>query len=310
MRYVEADGLRVSRIGLGTWQFGSREWGYGETYASEVAPALLRRAVELGILLIDTAEAYGPARSERIIGETLAALPTEERARLVVATKFLPIAPAESILAWQAAGSRRRLGVDTIDLYYAHWPNPLVSVRRVMQAVRPLLTAGLVRRVGVSNYSVEQWQAAERALRGPVVADQVRFSLVSPGPAREHVPYAAASGRLTVAYSPLGQGLLAGVVPGTIRGLRARNPMFRPGAQQRIGPLVTAVNEIAAAHGATRAQVALAWVLHHPNTVAIPGARTVEQLEENAAAADLVLSDAEFARLSAEAESLAASGRR
>jgi aryl-alcohol dehydrogenase-like predicted oxidoreductase len=305
MRYVEAAGLRVSRIGLGTWQFGSREWGYGETYASQVAPVLVRRAIELGITLIDTAEAYGPARSERIIGATLADVPAEERARLIIATKFLPIAPAEPILAWQAAGSRRRLGVDTLDLYYAHWPNPLVSVRRVMQAVRPLVTAGLVRRVGVSNYSVDQWRTAERALRFPVVADQVRFSLLSPGPAHYLVPYAVAADRIIVAYSPLGQGLLAGVVAaGTVRGLRARNPLFRPRGQQRLTPLVDAVREIAAAHDATAAQIALAWVLHHPNTVAIPGARTIEQLEENAAAADLVLSDAELARLSVATEAL------
>jgi len=305
MRYVEAAGLRVSRIGLGTWQFGSREWGYGETYASQVAPVLVRRAIELGITLIDTAEAYGPARSERIIGTTLAEIPVDARARLTIATKFLPIAPAEPILAWQAAGSRRRLGVDTLDLYYAHWPNPLVSVRRVMQAVRPLVDTGVVRRVGVSNYSVGQWRTAERALRSPVVANQVRFSLLSPGPARDLVPYAATADRLVVAYSPLGQGLLSGVAAaGTVRGLRARNPLFRPRGQQRLTPLVDAVREIAAAHDATAAQIALAWVLHHPNTVAIPGARTIEQLEENAAAADLVLSDAEFARLSAAAEAL------
>jgi aryl-alcohol dehydrogenase-like predicted oxidoreductase len=305
MRYVEAGGPLVSRIGLGTWQFGSREWGYGESYASQVAPALLRRAIELGITLIDTAEAYGPARSERIIGATLAEIPAEERARLVIATKFLPIAPAEPILAWQAAGSRRRLGVDTLDLYYAHWPNPLVSVRRVMQAVRPLVDAGVVRRVGVSNYSVDQWRTAERALRSPVVANQVRFSLLSPGPARDLVPYAVTADRLVVAYSPLGQGLLSGLAgAGTVRGLRARNGLFGPRGQQRLAPLVDGLREIAAAHDATAAQVALAWVLHHPNTVAIPGARTLEQLEENAAAADLLLSDAEFAHLSVAAEAL------
>jgi aryl-alcohol dehydrogenase-like predicted oxidoreductase len=305
MRYVQADGLVVSGIGLGAWQFGSREWGYGETYATVVAPALVRRAAELGITLIDTAELYGPGRSERIIGSTLAAMPAAERARLVIATKFMPIAPAEPILAWQAAGSRRRLGVEQLDLYYAHWPNPFVSVRRVMQAVRPLVAAGLVRRVGVSNYSVDQWRTAERTLRAPVVANQVRFSLLSPGPARDQVPYAAAAGRLVVAYSPLGQGLLSGAAAaGPVRGMRARNVLFRARGQLRIAPLVDAVREIAAAHDATSAQVALAWVLHHPNTVAIPGARTVEQLEENAAAADLVLSDAEFARLSLEAEAL------
>ncbi len=310
MRYVEAGGLIVSRVGLGAWQFGSREWGYGTTYASLVAPALLRRALDLGITLIDTAEVYGPGRSERIIGATLAPLPAEERVRLVVATKFMPIAPVEPILAWQAAGSRHRLGVDALDLYYAHWPNPFVSERRVMQAVRPLVAAGLVRRVGVSNYSLDQWRAAERALRAPVVANQVRFSLVSPGPARDLVPYAVAQDRLVVAYSPLAQGALAGAAAaGTVRGLRARDPLFRPSGQRWMARLVDAVNEIGAARHATGAQVALAWVLHHPNTVAIPGARTVEQLEQNAAAANLVLSDAEFAHLTVEAEALAASAR-
>jgi len=146
---------------LGTWQFGSREWGYGESYAAQVAPALVRRAIELGINLIDTAEAYGPARSERIHrrhagrdpgGRTRAARNRDE----VPAHRSGGADPA-----WQAARSRRRLGVDTIDLYYAHWPNPLVSVRRVMQAVRPLVDAGVVQRVGVSNYSVDQWRAAE-----------------------------------------------------------------------------------------------------------------------------------------------------
>lgn len=305
MQSIHAAGLRVSRIGLGTWQFGSREWGYGEAYAAEVAPALLRRAVELGITMVDTAEAYGPGRSEQIIGETLKTMSAAERAHLIVATKFLPIAPAEPIVAWQAAGSRRRLGVDALELYYAHWPNPLVSPRRVMQALRPLLASGVVRRVAVSNYSLDQWRVAERALRAPVVANQVRFSLLSPGPAQDLVPYAAQADRLVVAYSPLGQGLLSGTVAvAAVRGVRTLNPLFRSSGRGRLGPLVDALREIAAVHAATSAQVALAWVLHHPNTVVIPGARTLDQLEENAAAAELVLSDAEFARLSAEAETL------
>ena len=137
MRYVDVCGLRLSKVGLGTWQFGSQEWGYGEAYARDVAPALIRRAVELGITMIDTAEIYGPAHSERIIGEVLPQLPDEARTELTVATKFMPVAPLEQFVAWQAAGSRRRLGVDALDLYYAHWPNPFVSPRRVMQSVRP-----------------------------------------------------------------------------------------------------------------------------------------------------------------------------
>jgi aryl-alcohol dehydrogenase-like predicted oxidoreductase len=304
MRYVETDGLRTSVIGLGTWQFGSREWGYGEAYAAETAPALVRRALELGITMLDTAEAYGPGRSERIIAGALAAIPPVDRAGVTVATKFLPIVPAEPVLARQVAGSLRRLGVDTLDLYYAHWPNPLVSVRRTMQALRPLVGEGVVRRVGVSNYRLGQWQEAERALRVPVIANQVKFSLVSAGPARDLVPYAAAMDRIVVAYSPLGQGLLTNGLAESAprpRGVRRASPLLRPGARRRFAPLSAVLHEIAAAHGATPAQVALAWVIRHPNTIAIPGARTIEQLEENAAAADLALADDEFARLSAAA---------
>jgi aryl-alcohol dehydrogenase-like predicted oxidoreductase len=154
MRYMEIEGMRLSRIGLGTWQFGSREWGYGDGYATDVAPALIRRAAELGITMLDTAEMYGPGRSERIIGETLPSLTDEERAGLIIATKFTPIAPAEPIVRWQVAGSRRRLDMDVIDLLYVHWKNPFVSARRVMQAMRPLVDEGLVVRAGVSNFAL------------------------------------------------------------------------------------------------------------------------------------------------------------
>ncbi len=308
MRYVTAAGLRTSVIGLGTWQFGTREWGYGDTYARETAPALVRRALELGITMLDTAEGYGPGRSERIVGEALAAIPADGHDGLTVATKLMPIAPAEPVVAWQAAGSRHRLGVDALDLYYVHWPNPAVSPRRIGQALRPLLREGVVRRVGVSNHSVDQWQAVERGLRAPVVANQVRFSLVSPEPADDLVPYALAHDRLIVAYSPLGQGLLtgAGEDGSSVTGFRSRSPAFREVSRRRAEPLVHVVREIAGTHDATPAQVALAWVISHPNTIAIPGARTVEQLEQNAAAADLELAPHEIERLTAESEAYAA----
>lgn len=298
MRYIDVDGLRVSRIGLGTWQFGSREWGYGEAYATETAPALLRRAIELGITMIDTAEAYGPGRSEAIIGDELGGLTDGQRAGLTIATKLLPIAPAERVVAWECAGSRRRLRMDALDLYYIHQVNPFVSPRRVGQAVRPLLKAGQVRRFGVSNHSIEQWQAFERGLGAKAAANQVRFSLVSPGPADELVPYAVEHDRLIVAYSPIGQGVLAGRSPSSLprmRRVRLRGAASDPATA--VANLQQALAEIAIASGATPAQVALAWVVSHPNTIAIPGARTVQQLEQNAAAADLVLADDQLARL-------------
>ena len=161
-----------------------------------------------------------------------------------------------------------------------------------------------MRRVAVSNHSVAQWQEAERALRAPVIANQVRFSLASPAPAQDLVPYAAEHDRLVVAYSPLAQGLMnVDRAWSEVRGFRrrARSAWRADGFE----PLAAAVREVAAAHDAAPTQVALAWVLAHPNTIAIPGARTIEQLESNAAAADLVLSEDEVARLSAEAEAFA-----
>ena len=224
----------------------------------------------------------------------------------------MPVVPAEPVVARQAAGSLRRLGVDSLDLYYAHWPNPFVSARRTMQALRPLLAEGVVRRVGVSNYGLGRWQEAERALQAPVIANQVRFSLVSTGPMLDLVPYAAAMDRIVVAYSPLGQGLLQMGSPSRPRvrvACAGRAPSSAPGTRRRLIPLAVVLHEIAYAHGATPAQIALAWVIRHPNTIAIPGARTIEQLEENAAAADLALTDDEFARLSDAAAAFAEGSR-
>src|SRR3954454_16746887 len=108
MRFLEVPGLgRLSRVGLGTWQFGSREWGYGEDYASGMAGDIVRRARELGVTLFDTAEVYGFGRSERILGEALG----EERADVVVATKIFPIAPVPPVVRSRLAGSARRRGV-------------------------------------------------------------------------------------------------------------------------------------------------------------------------------------------------------
>jgi aryl-alcohol dehydrogenase-like predicted oxidoreductase len=258
--------------------------------------------------MLDTAEGYGPARSERIIGETLESLPPGLRSPLIVATKFTPIAPLEPIVAWQVDGSRRRLRTDAIDLLYVHWKNPFVSARRVMQSVRPLVDGGIVRHAGVSNFTLAQWQEAERALRRHVVANQVQFSLAATGPADDLIPWAAANGRVVVAYSPLGQGVLAGrsSMPGGGGFTRPQGRMAsrRPGIEE----LREAIDEVATAHGATPAQVSLAWVLAHPNTIAIPGARTVEQLEQNAAAADLELDEGEVRRLTTAASLLGGRG--
>ncbi len=293
MKYVEVAGTRMSAIGLGTWQFGSSEWGYGSHYASNEADAIVRRALELGVNLIDTAEVYGLGRSERIVGEAIRG----KRDDVFVATKLFPIG-LPFMTGWRARASARRLGVDRIDLYQLHWTSPLFPPSSTMPRFKRLVDTGLVRHVGVSNHTLRAWQLAEQAYGGPVLTNQVLFSLAHREPERELVPWAQKNGRVVIAYSPLGQGLLSGkyeaAAPTNFRRMRKN---FRPDARARFKPLISALREIGAAHRATPAQIALAWLIAKPNVVAIPGASSVAQLEENAAAADIELDGAETSRL-------------
>ena len=295
MKYVEAAGARLSVVGLGTWQFGSGEWGYGAAYASSTAPAIVERSLDLGVNLIDTAEIYGFGRSERIVGRAVAG----RRADAFLATKLLPVAPFGPVVPWRARGSLRRLGVESVDLYQLHSPNPLVPIRATMAAMAGLRRDGLVRHVGVSNFSLDRWMAAERALLGPVVTNQVRYSLIDRRPERDLLPWAQEHGRIVMAYSPLAQGLLSGRYDGDHppRGMRARSVAFRPENLRRAAPLLGVLRDVAAGHGVTSAQVALAWLVRRPNVVVIPGASSVEQAESNARAAEIELTDDEDAAL-------------
>jgi aryl-alcohol dehydrogenase-like predicted oxidoreductase len=298
MRYLDIEtSPRISKIGLGTWQFGAREWGYGEAYARQVARDIVRRAVDLGVTLFDTAEIYGFGRSERILGEALG----ERRAAVFLATKLFPVLPLAPVVEQRAVASAGRLSTRLLDLYQVHWPNPAVSDGTIMRGMRALQRVGLVGEVGVSNYPLARWQAAEKALGGRVLSNQVRYSLADRAPEKDLLPFAARAGRVVIAYSPLAQGLLSGRYDRANRPanrIRAGNPLFLPGNLDRAGELIGVLREVADAHAATAAQVALAWVIRHPAVAAIPGASTVEQLESNVAAADIELSDDEYAALS------------
>jgi len=297
MRYVEAGGVRLSAVGLGTWQFGSGEWGYGSTYATETAPSLVRRSLDLGVNVFDTAEAYAFGRSEEILGRALG----DRRAEAFVATKLFPLAPVDPVVRSRARGSLRRLGIDAIDLYQVHWKNPLVPIRPTMTAFKSLLADGVIRHAGVSNFSRSEWEEAQVALGGPVLSNQVKFSLIDRGPEQDILPWAQANDRIVIAYSPLSQGLLSGRYdPDHLpSGLRAGTSWFLPDNVRRLAPVIDTLRQVAAAHDATCAQVALAWLIRRPNVVVIPGASSVSQAEANAAAADLELTDQEDAALTA-----------
>jgi aryl-alcohol dehydrogenase-like predicted oxidoreductase len=205
--------------------------------------------------------------------------------------------------------SARRLGVGRIDLYQVHQPNPLVPIEKTMRGMRDLQEEGVISEVGVSNFDLGGWKAAERALGSRVISNQVQYSLVSRGPERELIPWAEANGRMVIAYSPLAQGVLTGKYH---RGSETRdgflgtiNPLFLPENLERARPLIDKLREVAdghAAEGATPAQVALAWTIRSHAVVAIPGASSVAQLESNVAAAHLKLADDEVAVLSAAAD--------
>lgn len=301
MRYLQLDGVpAISRIGLGTWQFGSREWGYGDDYADTTASDILHRALDLGINLIDTAEMYGFGKSEEILGRALG----DRRDEAFLATKLFPVLPVRPVVEQRGLASARRLGVHHLDLYQVHQPHPIRDTI-IMRGMASLQQVGLVGEVGVSNYSLARWKAAEAALGSRVLSNQVSFSMVDRGPERELIPWAEEHGRVVIAYSPLGQGLLSGKYDAQnlpSGAVRRANPLFLPESLERAGELLATLREVADAHSATPAQVALAWTIRHPNVVAIPGASSVEQVESNAAAAEIELTDDQVAALSGAAQ--------
>jgi aryl-alcohol dehydrogenase-like predicted oxidoreductase len=324
VRYLDTDAeTKISKIGLGTWQFGSPEWSYGERYAGQEARAIVRRALELGVTLFDTAEIYGiharpaamralvrgiavtdPAaapgfgRGEQILGEALG----EDRAAAFVATKFYPTVPVTPAVTGRARASADRLGVDRISLYQVHQPGRVARQARVLRGVRALQQVGTVGDVGVSNASLRRWRTAEKTLGGRVLTNQVEYNLVARGAEQDLLPYATAQRRVLIAYSPLAQGFLSGKYDAAHRPAnpaRADRELFRPENLDRAGPLFGQLREVAAAHDATPAQIALAWVIHQPAVAAIPGASSVRQLEDNVAAAGIDLSDGEYQSLRA-----------
>ncbi len=324
MRYLDSGtSKRISKIGLGTHQFGSPDWGYGDRYADREARAIVRRALDLGVTLFDTAEIYGfrahriarravlegvalsdvariPGfgRGERILGDALG----EMRESAFLATKLYPGAPAAPVPEQRAIASANRLGTGRLDLYQVHQPSRIVPPSRVMHGIRALQEAGVVGEVGVSNASLERWRTAERALGRRVLSNQVGYSLVTRSAERELLPFAESHGRVVIAYRPLELGLLAGRYHRAHRPanpVRAGCPLFLPQNLERARGLIASLREVADAHAATLAQVALAWVIRHPAVAAIPGASSVEQLENNVAATEIDLADDEYRALQA-----------
>jgi aryl-alcohol dehydrogenase-like predicted oxidoreductase len=294
-------------MGVGTWAWGDRAtWGMGG-YDTELGLDTIREAwqasIDAGVTFFDTAEVYGKGESERIIGGLLAELDEPTRARIAVATKFMPMPwkiRVTSDLLDALRASLDRLGLAAVDLYQIHGPISLRGLGALADALAAAHQAGLVRAVGVSNFSTRETRSIDAKLRERglrLATNQIEFSLLRRRPETGGLLAACAElGVVPLAYSPIGQGRLTGKYS-------AANPppgkrKFSAHPMEQVDQIVAVLGRIGDAHGRTPSQVALNWLIAK-GAVPIPGAKNKAQAAENAGALGWSLTADEVAGLDA-----------
>jgi aryl-alcohol dehydrogenase-like predicted oxidoreductase len=314
-RHLGRSGLSVSAIGLGC--MGMSEY-YGPSDETE-SIATIHRALDLGIDFLDTADMYGVGHNERLVGRAIRG----RRDRVVLATKFGNVrAPDGSFLGISGKpeyvkeaceGSLHRLGLEVIDLYYQHRVDPETPIEETVGAMADLVREGKVRYLGLSEAGPQTIRRAHKV--HPIAALQTEYSLWSRDPEKEILPTVRELGIGFVPYSPLGRGFLTGRIKKTDglaeNDFRRVSPRFAPQNLEHNLALVAALENLARAKGCTASQVALAWVLAQgDDIVPIPGTRHIRYLEENAGAAEVILTAAELAELDRAFPPGAAAGER
>jgi aryl-alcohol dehydrogenase-like predicted oxidoreductase len=315
-RRTLGQGLEVSAIGLGCMGMSEFYGGVDEHEAIET----IHRALELGVTLLDTADAYGPFTNEVLVGRAIADVPRDQ---VVLATKFgnvrgenrerLGVRGDAEYVRQACEASLRRLGTDHIDLYYQHRVDRNVPIEETVGAMSELVGEGKVRHIGLSEAAPATIRRAHAV--HPVTALQSEYSLWTRDPEDEVLPTVRELGIGFVAYSPLGRGFLSGrftspddLEPGDFR---RSNPRFQEENFARNLELVERVREIADEKGVTASQLALAWVLHQgKDIVPIPGTTRVRHLEDNVAAVEIRLSEDDLRRIDEAAPKGVAAGDR
>jgi aryl-alcohol dehydrogenase-like predicted oxidoreductase len=315
-RTLGRSGPEVSAVGLGCMGMAAF---YGQASDEAQATAVIHRALDLGVTFLDTAEMYGPHTNELQVGKALA----DRRDRAFVATKFgigynadrtaLKVDGSPANVRRAIEGSLQRLGMDHVDLYYLHRVDPDTPIEETVGAMGELVKEGKVRFLGLSEAAPGTIRKAHAT--HPITALQTEYSLWSREPEDEILATVNELGIGFVPYSPLGRGFLSGDIKSiddlAADDFRRSNPRFMGENFRKNLDLVDAVGAIAADKGVTPAQLALAWVLAQgPHLVPIPGTRRIRTLEDNAAAADIVLSAEDLARIEAVFPKGAAQGER
>jgi aryl-alcohol dehydrogenase-like predicted oxidoreductase len=306
-RYLGASGIAVPPLGIGVWSWGDKGfWGYGTNYSRQDISEAYAVCIDAGLNFFDTAELYGNGASERILGECVR---SDERP-VVIASKFAPFPTRLSARKLLDAldHSLERLGVQSIDLYQVHWPNPLLKINDLMDAMAEAVHAGKIRAVGVSNYSVDAMRQAHARLARhgiPLASNQVHYSILHRQPETSGVLDACRDLNIAlIAYSPLEQGILTGKYrPGPNRAklpplARRVAGNVRAARLNTLEPLFQTMEKIAQTHEKTIGQVALNWLLSKDELIIpIPGAKNARQARENAGAVGWQLDAAEIEQI-------------
>jgi len=297
LRALGSSKIKISPIVMGTWQAGKEMWVGIDDRESITA---IHAAYDAGITTFDTAEAYGNGHSERIVAKALSSV----RDRVVYATKVFANHLRHEQVIKACERSLKNLATDMIDLYQIHWPSgsfntPKVPIEETMRALTELKTQGKIRAIGVSNFSRTQLDEATKY--GDIVSLQPPYSLFWRYVETAAMPYCADNDITILAYSPMAQGLLTGKF-GTNHNFakgdhRIKNRLFQPEIYRRVLSALDKLRAIAENYSCTLGQLALAWVISHPGTCAIAGARNNEQATLNAAAADITLSSEDLAQM-------------